>query len=126
MERLSPSELSILWTLWKKSPLSVRELHDAQGSERAYTTTKTLMDRMAAKGLLERRSVHGVNVYEPTISRAQGLAGWARFFADQILGVDHSQVVNMFSESSLYSDEDIEEMRKLLDKEAGKSGTKRR
>lgn len=126
MERLSPSELSILWTLWKKSPLSVRELHDMQGSERAYTTTKTLMDRMAAKGLLERRSVHGVNVYEPTISRAQGLAGWARFFADQILGVDHSQVVNMFSESSLYSDEDIEEMRKLLDKEADKSGAKPR
>lgn len=115
MDKLSQSELAILWVLWRQAPLTVRGVHDAQNRGRAYTTTKTLMDRMTAKGLLRRQLQDGAYVYEPTITRAQGLVGWARFFADQILGVEHTQVVNLFSESSLYSEEDIEEMRRLLD-----------
>lgn len=114
LEKLSPSELSILWVLLRTAPLSVREVHDAMDNGWAYTTTKTIMDRMVARGVLERRMLHGVYIYEPLITRAQGISGWVRFFADKILGLDHTQVVNMFAESDLYSAEDIEEMHELL------------
>lgn len=114
---LSKAEYNVLHQLWRQSPMSVRELHDALDNQWAYTTTKTVMDRMVAKELLAREQVHGVNVYRPLIRRSQGVMQWIKFLADKVLELDRSEVLNMFAKKDLYTKEEMAEMRKLLEQD---------
>jgi len=116
---ISQSEFHILQTLWKTGEQSVREVHDALSAKTgwAYTTTKTIMDRMSKKRLLQRESFHGVFIYKPLISKSQGLVKWVHFFADRILETDYSSVVSMFGKTGSLSDDEIDELRALLEKE---------
>lgn len=113
---LSKPELSVLSVLWKQQPLSVRELHDRLGNDWAYTTTKTVMDRMVAKELLERDSVHGVIVYRAKIGRAEGLAQWVRFIAEKLFETDADEVVSLFAKRKTYHPQEIADLRELIRK----------
>jgi len=113
---LSRAEYDILRTLWKQGKLSVREVHDQLQETLgwAYTTTKTMMDRMVEKGLLSRESFHGIFLYEPLISRPAGLARMVQFFADRVLEMDVGSVVSLFARSKALTPEEIEELNELL------------
>jgi predicted transcriptional regulator len=113
---LSRAEYDILRTLWKKGRLSVREVHDQLQETYgwAYTTTKTIMDRMVEKGLLNRESFHRVYLYKPMITRPAGLARMVQFFADRVLEMDVGSVVSLFARSKAITPEEIEELNKLL------------
>lgn len=112
---LSRAEFTVLKVLWKQQPLSVREVHDRLANGWAYTTTKTVMDRMVAKGLLQRGSAHGVNIYLPLISRAEGMVQWIRFFADKVLETDYDEVLTLFDRKQQYSREELDQLATLLE-----------
>ena len=116
---LSKSEYDILRVLWKRGRLTVREVHDEllPHSGWAYTTTKTILDRMAKKGLLERMEFHGIFLYKPRISRPMGLARLVKFFADRVLETDTQSVVDMFAQGGALTPEEIAELEKLLEGE---------
>jgi BlaI family transcriptional regulator, penicillinase repressor len=116
---LSRAEYDILRVLWKRYPLSVREVHEEllKTSGWAYTTTKTMMDRMVAKELLGRESFHGVFVYKPLITRPAGLARMVEFFANRVLEIDVGTVVSMFAKSQSLSPNEIKELNRLLESE---------
>ncbi|GAB3094044.1 BlaI/MecI/CopY family transcriptional regulator [Aestuariicella hydrocarbonica] len=111
---VSKAELTVLKVLWKQQPLSVREVHDHLHTNWAYTTTKTVMDRMTGKGLLARSNQHGVNIYVPLVSRAEGMVQWVRFFADQVLDMGYDEVLNLFDRKQQYSQEELDELAALL------------
>lgn len=113
---LSKAEYDVLRSLWKRGELSVREVHDEiqQDTGWAYTTTKTVMDRMVTKKLLKRIKMHGVYVYLPLISRPQGLARFIHFFTNKILEVDKESVLAMFATQTKISKSEVEELKKLL------------
>ncbi|MBN1350962.1 BlaI/MecI/CopY family transcriptional regulator [candidate division KSB1 bacterium] len=115
---LSRAEYDILRTLWKYDKLSVREVHDKLHAtyKWAYTTTKTMMDRMVGKQLLRRDSFHGLYLYEPLISRPAGLARMVKFFADRVLETDVGTVVSLFAQTKAISSEEIDELENLLQK----------
>jgi len=113
---LSRAEFSILNVLWTKQKLTVREVHDQikESSGWAYTTTKTMMDRMVKKGLMKREKFHGIYLYSPMVSRARGMARMVDFFASRVLEMDTGAVVSMFQGNSSISDTDIRELEQLL------------
>ena len=114
---LSKAEYDILRVLWASGRQSVREVHDkiTQTNNWAYSTTKTMMDRMVKKGLLQRDQFHGVFVYRHLISRPAGLTNLVRFFADRVLEVDYGAVVSLFARSKVLDADEIEELSKLLE-----------
>jgi predicted transcriptional regulator len=77
---LAPLELDCMNTLWPVGEATVREIRDllAARRARAYTTIMTIMDRLARKGVVERRKAGRAYVYRPKLSaedaRAQALA----------------------------------------------------
>jgi predicted transcriptional regulator len=77
---LAPLELDCMNTLWPVGEATVREIRDllAARRARAYTTIMTIMDRLARKGVVERRKSGRAYVYRPRLSaedaRAQALA----------------------------------------------------
>ena len=113
---LTKAEFDILRVLWKSGRLNVREVHGQliQHYNWAYSTTKTMMDRMVTKGLLRRGIFHGIYLYNPLITRPAGLARFIQFFADRVLEIDASSVVAMFARSKAITPEEIQELERLL------------
>jgi BlaI family penicillinase repressor len=113
---LSRAEYDILNIIWPKGCLSIREVHDELQStyQWAYSTTKTMMDRMVQKGLLQREEFHRVFLYKPLITKPQGLARWVQFFADRVLGMDYSSVVSLFANNNSLTENEIDELKELL------------
>ena len=117
LPNLSRAEYAILQILWKNDKQTVREVHDLVKNSQgwAYTTTKTMMDRMVKKELMTREEFHGIFLYKPLISRPQGMARMVEFFADRVLEMDTRAVVSMFAGSSAISAKEIKELEGLLD-----------
>ena len=116
LPELSKPEYDVLRILWKHQELSVREVHNLLAAETAwaYTTTKTVMDRMVKKQLLVRENMHGVFVYQPLVTRPRGLARLVHYFAGRVLETDHKTVVSMFAGSDAISDSELKELKALL------------
>ena len=76
---LAPLELDCMNTLWPMGEASVRQIRDQLAGRlpRAYTTIMTIMDRLARKGVVERRKAGRNYVYRANLSaeeaRAQAL-----------------------------------------------------
>jgi len=113
---LSKAEYDILRVLWNQGKQTVREVHDRlhETYKWAYTTTKTMMDRMANKGLLSREEFHGIFLYKPMITRPMGLAKIVSFFADRVLEMDTGSVVSLFARSKSLTPEEIDELENLI------------
>ena len=67
---LAPLELDCMNTLWPMRQATVREIRDSLAARRprAYTTIMTIMDRLARKGIVERRKVGRAYMYSPNLS----------------------------------------------------------
>jgi BlaI family transcriptional regulator, penicillinase repressor len=117
LPQLAPAELDVMKVLWRDGRLSARELHERLEGQTgwAYSTTRTVTERMVAKGLLTRQGVHGLNVYAAAVSRPAGLAGLVREFAEQVLELRHVPVAALFAESEALSPAELAELRALLD-----------
>ncbi|MGD8326985.1 MAG: BlaI/MecI/CopY family transcriptional regulator [Sphingomonadales bacterium] len=117
LPEISQAELTVLRPLWRGDALSVRDVHDQVVGQTgwAYTTTKTVMDRMVGKGLLSRDSRKNSFVYTPEITKPAGLARMVQFFADRILETDSLAVVNMFKGTGTLSSDELDELSRLVE-----------
>ncbi|MDE3108435.1 MAG: BlaI/MecI/CopY family transcriptional regulator [Acidobacteriota bacterium] len=73
---LAPLELDCMNTLWPLHEATVREIRDrlAERRARAYTTIMTIMDRLARKGVVERRKTGRKYVYRAKLSAEEARA----------------------------------------------------
>jgi predicted transcriptional regulator len=67
---LAPLELDCMNTLWPLGEATVRDIRDrlAERRPRAYTTIMTIMDRLARKGVVERRKSGRAYIYRAHLS----------------------------------------------------------
>jgi len=119
LPQLTPAELEVMKVLWSGDGLSAREIHQQLGDrqEWAYSTTRTTVERMVRKGLVEKNAFHGLHIYSASVSRARGLARMVRDFAAQVLESSHVPVVSLFADSGNLTDEEVAELRELLDRQ---------
>ncbi|RPJ36561.1 MAG: BlaI/MecI/CopY family transcriptional regulator [Planctomycetaceae bacterium] len=70
---LFDSEWAILQAVWEREPCAAPTVQEALQEEKgwAYTTVKTLMDRMVKKGLLQTERIRNLYLYRAAITRAQ-------------------------------------------------------
>jgi BlaI family transcriptional regulator, penicillinase repressor len=77
---LAPLELECMNMLWPLGEATVREIRDrlTPRRARAYTTIMTIMDRLARKGVVERRKAGRAYIYRAKLAaadaRSQALA----------------------------------------------------
>lgn len=64
------AELQILRVLWKRAPLTVREVHEALETSSGYTTVLKTMQIMAEKGLVVRDESNRSHLYRPAVEAA--------------------------------------------------------
>lgn len=116
LPELSSRELDVMNLLWRRDALSAREVHEALEPLHgwAYSTTRTILERLVDKGLVEKRSFHGIYLYAAAVSRARGLAARVREFAERVLGADPEPVVSLFAERGNLAPEELAELEELL------------
>ena len=112
------AELEVLKCFWRDGDLSSREVHDRVAAQMDWTpsTTRTVLERMRAKGLLSRRDVHGMAVYSQVRPKVEVLNLLMRRFS-ALLDMDGALPAAAFSGSQLLDDSDIAELEVLLNED---------
>jgi BlaI family penicillinase repressor len=70
---LTETEWAIIKAVWKEEPCTAPQIQQKLQKQTgwAYSTVRTLMDRMAAKGILSANKERNVTVYCSAITRSQ-------------------------------------------------------
>lgn len=119
MAEPSDAELALLKLFWQSGPMSAREVQDALPAELdwAASTTRTVLERMKAKGILARRSVHGMAVYVPAQDKVSVLGQVLKRMMRGVLEIDAALPAAAFSGSKLLSEAELAELEAILNAE---------
>lgn len=112
------TEWDLLDALWTAERATAREVAQALEGKRgwAYSTVKTLLDRMAEKGLVNARLVGNVWEYTPAVPR-QRAQRWAwRRFVDVAFGGAVAPTLAFVAKESKLTRQQRAELRALLDR----------
>jgi predicted transcriptional regulator len=117
------AELAILRVLWKQGRCTVRQVHEAlheeQDKDTVYTTVLKLLQNMADKGLVRRDERERTHVYEAAINEQKTQRDLLRDLVERAFGGSTASLVIQALSIKRASPEEIEEIRKLLDKSEG-------
>ena len=74
---LTEAEWTIIKAVWENEPCAAPAIQEKlfKRTEWTYSTVRTLMDRMVAKGLLTAEKVRNLTQYKSAITRAQAQRG---------------------------------------------------
>jgi predicted transcriptional regulator len=117
-ETLGRAELELLQFIEQTAPTTVGEVAKVFGSERALarTTVQTMMERLVAKGFLDRTRVGAVFHYSPAKSATKVVANLVRDFVSGVLGGSVSPFFAYLSENQKLSEQELAELRSLVAK----------
>jgi predicted transcriptional regulator len=117
------AELAILRVLWKQGRCTVRQVHEAlqeeQDKDTGYTTVLKLLQNMTEKGLVRRDERERTHVYEPALNEQKTQRDLLRDLMDRAFGGSAASLVIQALSMKKASPEELEEIRKLLDKHEG-------
>ena len=117
----SDAEFDVLKLFWKDGPLNAREVHDRIGPQLGWapSTTRTVLERMCAKGLLDRTERGGLAVFSARESKVDVVGRALRKFARRVLEIDGPLSAQAFTGSQLLNPEEIAELQAMLDANLG-------
>lgn len=109
-------ELAVLKLLWRQKDLTARQITDevAPLFDWSYSTVRTVLERMCEKGLLEKQSADGANVYAAAVGKIALLGSLIRDFSDRVLELDAAPSAVMFADSRLLSADELKELEQVL------------
>lgn len=114
---LSHSEWTLMNALWEVSRGTAtglqQQLADKQGW--AYSTVKTMLDRLVAKGHVKSRRVGNVYEYSPRTQRPAVVHRAIDDMARRLLGGSVAPVMQRLIELRRLTPDEAKELRKLLD-----------
>ena len=111
------AELKLLRALWQNGRLAARELHDATVAETgwSYSTTRKTLDRMAEKGLVSLKPIHGIKTFVAAQPKVKTLAGLINDFAKNVLDADGPLPAAAFAPSRILDPAELDELEALLE-----------
>ena len=116
----SDAEFDVLKLFWRDGPLNAREVHERIGPQLGWapSTIRTVLERMCAKGLLERKERGGVAVFAASESKVDVVGRALTKFARRVLEIDGPLSAQAFTGSQLLTSEEIAELQTVLDADA--------
>lgn len=116
--KLTDAEWMLMNSLWKKQRATARQIADSlpQGVSWAYTTIKTMLDRLAKKGVLREEKKGILSVYSPLVTRRVARASALKALADQAFDGAYGPLVHFLIETKQLSNKERKTLRKALKK----------
>ena len=130
LPRPTDAELDILRVLWEHGPATVREVQEALDElERrrpaGYTTVLKQLQIMTDKGLVERDESGRAHVYRASVAREATETQLVGDLLDRAFGGSASRLVMRALASTPASEEELREIRRLLEKAQNDSDPKK-
>jgi predicted transcriptional regulator len=117
LQKPTASELEILRVLWERGPSTVREVHAALNEKKptGYTTVLKLLQIMAVKGSVRRNEEQRAHVYEACQPADKTKSQLAGDVLQRVFQGSASQLMVHALAGRRTSQQEIEELRRLLD-----------
>lgn len=115
---ITPTELEVLRTLWRKGPSTIRELTDVlypDGTQSHYATVQSLLDRLTKKSCVSREKHGRVNVFAATVSRSDLVGRRLRELADHLCDGSMAPLLSHLVDRSSLSAEELAALDKLVE-----------
>ena len=112
---LGELERPIMEVLWKQGEASVTEVEAQLQGASAYTTLKTVMERLERKGYLSRVKEGRAFRYRATLSREQLEGRASRGVIEGLLDAFGSTALTQFADVVLENPQRLEQLRKMLE-----------
>ena len=91
----------------------------------AYSTVKTMMDRMATKGLLETERIRKMILFRPAIKRVQAQRAELMRTVKRAFNGAFSPMVEFLLDDNNFSKEELEHLKALLQQKSNRKGTRK-
>ena len=114
--QISGAEWEVMKVLWEASPLTGTEVAERMGAH--PKSVKTLLGRLVKKGALRFTEEANRYLYRPVFGREKYVAEESKSFLQRVFGGDATPALVHFVETVDLSDEEIQELRELLDRRA--------
>ncbi len=119
LQAMSPAETEILRLVWQIEEGTVQQICDQLPPKRdiAYKTVQTLLRRLEDKGYLKHRINGKAYVFYPAVRREDVVKRTVLDFLDRLFAGDPRPLMQFLAEDGRIDTEDIERLKKLIDKE---------
>lgn len=117
LDHITDVELSILQVLWERGQATSRELTFAMYTEvtdAKIATVQKLLERLEAKGCVERDRRERAHRFQPLVSHDQYLRSRLKALADRLCDGALAPLVTTLLRSKAISRNDREQLRKLI------------
>jgi BlaI family transcriptional regulator, penicillinase repressor len=117
---ISDAEWLVMQVVWKGSPLTATEVVEELASKTQWKpkTVMTLLNRLVKKGVLGYEKKGRAFHYYPMVNQADCVKAENRSFIQRVYGGALKPVLVDFLEEADLSKEDVEELKRILDKGA--------
>jgi len=115
---VTDAELSILQTLWDIGPSPIRKLTAtlySNASVSQYATIQKLLERLEAKGYVERDRSANVHVFAATVNKDELIGRRLQSLAEKLCGGSMTPLLSHLLQSRPLSPEERSSLRALID-----------
>lgn len=120
---LTEAEWDIIEVVWRLQPCAAptvqEELADRKGW--AYSTVKTLMDRMVGKGLLTTERIRNLMLYRAAVSAEQARRGELLRTVKRAFGGAFTPMMQFMLESDTLSESELGELEAMIKRKRRRS-----
>ena len=115
---LTEVEWEIMKVVWEKQPCAAGTVQEtlAKNKDRAYSTVKTLMDRMTEKGFLQIEKIRNVQLFRSCISEVDAKRGEFRKMLKRAFDGALTPMMQFLIEHEGISKKQASELRRLVNK----------
>jgi len=115
---LTGAEWAILKVVWKHEPCAAGTVQEELVATRnwAYSTVKTTMDRMVAKGLLATQAVRNLTLFSARVTRAEAQRGELKRLIQRAFDGALTPLIHFLVEEEDLTADEIAELRKLINR----------
>jgi BlaI family penicillinase repressor len=119
---LTEGEWEIMKVVWEKEPCAAGDVQEelAQTRNWAYSTVKTLMDRMTDKGLLKIEKIRNLQLFRSRIDRVEARRGEFRKMLKRAFDGALTPMMQFLIEHEGLSKQQASELRKLIEGSEGR------
>ncbi|PYJ92804.1 MAG: hypothetical protein DME23_26950 [Verrucomicrobia bacterium] len=123
---LTEAEWTIIKAVWEHEPCAAPTIQEKlhRRTEWTYSTVRTIMDRMVAKGLLTAEKIRNLTLYRSAITRAAAQRGEVLYALKNAFNGALTPMLQCLLETGDLSAEELIELESLIKQKKKKAGKK--
>jgi len=123
---LTEAEWTIIKAVWQHEPCAAPTIQEKlhRRTEWTYSTVRTIMDRMVAKGLLTAEKIRNLTLYRSAVTRQQAQRGELLYALKNAFNGALTPMVQSLLETGDLSAEELTELESLIKQKKKQIGRK--